>query len=262
MADETKALGSGVEGVTLDFGNALGIPFDGDARQIQQEIDEAVRRATDRVLTDSGAKHYDFSMAMGIADGSAVPIKVTVIPPKRVPIPKEMPIEEAETLVLGYSKCSRLYERFRDANDAARYATLDAVLRNAIRAMLPKASDHSVTAIIEHAKSTNGSYAGTVNACETECRLIARLIADATGEACDIPDKPQTRKPTRKSKPGTQGSTGKPSAATRRQPTRRKGHRVKTSATSAPTQAGGDGLGDGGAVVSSSGTADGDATES
>lgn len=198
MDSSTKSLGSGIEEVTLDFGNTLGIPFDGDDRQIRQEIAEAVKRATERVLTDRNAEQYDFSMAMGIADGSAVPIKVIVIPPKREAIPVTVSIEDASKMVTGYAKCAKLYEEFIDADTVARHDTLDAVLRKAITAMLPKAHESSVTAIIDHARMTNGSDMGTVNACETECRLIARLISDATGDACDIPEKPLTKKPARK----------------------------------------------------------------
>lgn len=190
-----KALTSGTEEVRLDFSNALSIPFDGNARLIRQEIDEAVHRATDRVLTARDAEHYDFAMAMAIANGRDVPIKVTVIPPHREVIPTSMSIEEASKMVQGYSKCAKLYATFRDADSKARYATLDAVLRHAITEMFPKAKDGSVTAIIEHARMTNGSYVGIVNACETECRLIARLVADATGTEPNIPDKPSTRRP-------------------------------------------------------------------
>ena len=239
-AGSMKSLGSGVEEVRLDFGNTLGIPFDGDVKQIRQEIAEAVRRATERVLTDSGAEQYDFSMAMGIADGSAVPIRVTVIPPRREAIPVTVSIEDASRMVTGYAKCARLYDTFSDADMSARRATLDAVLRNAIVAMLPKASDASVTAIIEHARMTNGSDVGTVNACETECRLIARLIADATGETCDIPDKPLTKKPTRRkgrssSQPGhTKDADAKrQETAQARKPSRRRStHRIKPEPTS------------------------------
>lgn len=228
-----KALGNGIEEITLDFGNSLGIPFDGDAGQIRQEIDEAVRRATERVLTDRDAERYDFSMAMGIADGSAVPIKVTVIPPHREAIPTSVSIEDASRMVTGYSKCAKLYATFRDADASARHDTLDAVLRNAIVTMLPKATDASVTAIIKHARMTNGSDVGMVNACETECRLIARLIADATGEAYDIPDKPLTKKPTRRKRRAVKtdaGGTGdadeKRGATQARKPSRKRGTRA------------------------------------
>lgn len=243
-AGSTKSLGSGVEEVRLDFGNTLGIPFDGDVKQIRQEIAEAVRRATERVLTDRGAERYDFSMAMGIADGSTVPIRVTVIPPKREAIPVTVSIEDASRMVTGYAKCARLYETFSDADASARRDTLDAVLRNAIVAMLPKASDASVTAIIEHARMTNGSDVGMVNACETECRLIARLIADATGEACDIPDKPLTRKPTRRKRHATTQPAGADDADAQwktqaRKPSRRRGvRRIKSEPTPTDTPSG------------------------
>lgn len=242
-AGSTKSLGSGVEEVRLDFGNTLGIPFDGDVKQIRQEIAEAVRRATERVLTDRGAERYDFSMAMGIADGSTVPIRVTVIPPKREAIPVTVSIEDASRMVTGYAKCARLYETFSDADASARRATLDAVLRNAIVTMLPKASDASVTAIIDHARMTNGSDVGMVNACETECRLIARLIADATREACDIPDKPLTRKPTRRKRHSTTQPAGTNNAdaqetAQARKPSRRRGvRRIKPELESTPADA-------------------------
>ena len=229
-----KALGNGIEEITLDFGNSLGIPFDGDAGQIRQEIDEAVRRATERVLTDRDAERYDFSMAMGIADGSAVPIKVTVIPPHREAIPTSVSIEDASRMVTGYSKCAKLYATFRDADASARHDTLDAVLRNAIVTMLPKATDASVTAIIQHARMTNGSNVGMVNACETECRLIARLIADATGETCDIPDKPLTKKPTRRKRRtattnagGIVDGDGKKGTTQVRKPSRKRGTRTR-----------------------------------
>ena len=243
-AGSTKSLGSGVEEVRLDFGNTLGIPFDGDVKQIRQEIAEAVRRATERVLTDRGAERYDFSMAMGIADGSTVPIRVTVIPPKREAIPVTVSIEDASRMVTGYAKCARLYETFSNADASARRDTLDAVLRNAIVAMLPKASDASVTAIIDHARMTNGSDVGMVNACETECRLIARLIADATGETCDIPDKPLTRKPTRRKRHAaiqpadgmTDADIKRQETAQARKPSRRRGaRRIKPEPESTPT---------------------------
>lgn len=241
-----KALGNGIEEITLDFGNSLGIPFDGDAGQIRQEIDEAVRRATKRVLTDRDAERYDFSMAMGIADGSAVPIKVTVIPPHREAIPTSVSIEDASRMVTGYSKCAKLYATFRDADASARHDTLDAVLRNAIVTMLPKATDASVTAIIQHARMTNGSNVGMVNACETECRLIARLIADATGETCDIPDKPLTKKPTRRKRRtattdagGTRDADEKKGATQARKPSRRRGvRRIKPEPTPTDTPSG------------------------
>lgn len=237
-----KALGNGIEEITLDFGNSLGIPFDGDAGQIRQEIDEAVRRATKRVLTDRDAERYDFSMAMGIADGSAVPIKVTVIPPHREAIPTSVSIEDASRMVTGYSKCAKLYATFRDADASARHDTLDAVLRNAIVTMLPKATDASVTAIIQHARMTNGSNVGMVNACETECRLIARLIADATGETCDIPDKPLTKKPTRRKRRtattnagGIIDGDGEKGTTQARKPSRKRGTRTRAK-QEAPTE--------------------------
>lgn len=204
-----KALKSSVEEIRLDFSNVLDIPCDGDAKKIQQEIDNAVSRAAEKVLTSRDATVYDFSMAMELTDSSKVPVKITVIPPRREAIPATVSIEEASRMVTGYSKCAKLFNTFHDANRKAQIAMLDIVLRQAIKAMLPDIHDVSINGIIAHARMTNGSYAGTVNACETECRLIANILSDVTGKPVIIPQRPLTRKPVSKTARAKKSNSGK-----------------------------------------------------
>lgn len=151
---------------------------DDDMKDASQAIDDAIDDATSSAGTacTSDETGTPFGVVSAVARKSVIPLRINVVPPVRVPISADTPVDVASQMLEDYKTAYAMYSEFRDADMTSSRKIFDALLSQAVSQAVPSMSDDAIASLKRYVSSLNASDVLVVENARSICDIIAQVI--------------------------------------------------------------------------------------